>query len=436
MKSTVCILLLVLLLVPLPALAQDDYSFDLSEIEKKPYSVAGYLELTPKVFRLDHDAAFYKLNFYDKQDQDYLDEYLFKLSMNGGYTKGISEAYIRANISRTESDSNPGTDIVIDEGFVSFKPSSTFNISIGKKVLKWGKGYAWNPVGFPGRPKDPDDPDRALEGYILATADYIKTFSGPVKVMAIKPVIIPVYDHINTDFGIRDNINYAGKLYLLLYETDIDFMFLQGNSKPSRLGMDFSSNITSNFEIHGELAHIDNITKRSVDSSGTVTQSTGDAESFLVGMRYLTELDTTYVFEYYRNGAGYTGEEMEGFFSLVGNGVNAYLSSGDATLLKKARTLTEGNYGRKNPMRDYLYLRVSQKEPFDILYFTPSVTCMYNMRDKSFSLSPELLYTGITNLELRLKAGFIVGSENSEFGEKQNDYRAELTIRYYFDVAK
>jgi hypothetical protein len=47
-------------------------------------------------------------------------------------------------------------------------------------------------------------------------------------------------------------------------------------------------------------------------------------------------------------------------------------------------------------------------------------------------LSPELLYTGITNLELRLKASFIAGERLSEFGEKQNGYRIEFRARYYF----
>jgi len=435
MKSILRILLIVLLL-PLPVLAEDDYSFDLSEIEKKPYTIGGYLELTPRVFWLDHDAAFYRLNFYDRKEQDYLDEYNFKLSLNGGYEKGISEIYIRSNISGRKSDIDSEADITVDEGYLSIKPSSTLDISLGKKVLKWGKGYAWNPVGFAGRPKNPDDPDLALEGYIVATADFTKSFSGPLKAVSLTPVIIPVYDHINTDFGIRNNTNYAGKLYLLFYDTDIDFMFLTGNSKPSRFGADFSRNITTNFEIHGEIAHIDDITKRTVESTGIITESTGDRESYLFGTRYLTEFDTTLIFEYYRDGTGFTGNEMEGFFDFVNNGFTAYLISGDEALLKKARGVREGAYGKPNPMRDYLYLRISQKEPFDILYLTPSVTCIYNIDDTSFSLSPEIVYTGITNLEVRLKAGFIVGSESTEFGEKQNDYRAELRVRYYFDASR
>jgi hypothetical protein len=54
---------------------------------------------------------------------------------------------------------------------------------------------------------------------------------------------------------------------------------------------------------------------------------------------------------------------------------------------------------------------------------------MVNMDDRSLSVSPELLYTAFTNLELRLKGTFLVGDEFSEFGEKQNDYRIELRAR-------
>ncbi len=47
-------------------------------------------------------------------------------------------------------------------------------------------------------------------------------------------------------------------------------------------------------------------------------------------------------------------------------------------------------------------------------------------------LQRNLLYTGITNLELRLKTFFLVGQGSTEFGEKPNDYRIELRARYYF----
>ena len=66
----------------------------------------------------------------------------------------------------------------IFEGNVSLKPSPAFVAEFGKKTLNWGKGYAWNPAAFLDRPKNPDDPELAREGYIVASVDYTKSWDG------------------------------------------------------------------------------------------------------------------------------------------------------------------------------------------------------------------------------------------------------------------
>ena len=167
-----------------------------------------------------------------------------------------------------------------------------------------------------------------------------------------------------------------------------------------------------------------------------VFKSTYDAKSYLVGIRYLTPYDTTVISEYYRNGTGFTMNEMEDFFAFIDKGHDVFLTSGDDSLLRSAQSLAEKSYGKRNQARDYFFLRISQKEPLDILYLTPSITWIFNIGDSSYSLSPELLYTGITNLELRLKGGVIVGKRQTEYGEKQNDYRVEFRVRYYFNALK
>jgi hypothetical protein len=245
-------------------------------------------------------------------------------------------------------------------------------------------------------------------------------------------VIFPAYKDINDDFGKVNNLNFAGKLYLLLYDTDIDLMAMTGGSRTSRVGMDFSKNITTNLEVHGEFAFINNQTKKVIDSQGETSDSKFDAKSYLLGIRYLTASDTTFIFEYYRNGTGFSHLEMKDYFAFIDKGYDLFLLKGNDSLLKKAADLTEGNYGRNNPSKDYLYLRISQKEPFNILYFTPAITTIMNLNDRSLSISPELLYTGIKNLEIRLKAIGLLGGKGTEFREKQNDYRLELRARYYF----
>ncbi len=143
------------------------------------------------------------------------------------------------------------------------------SMSPTRQIRAWGKGYAWNPVNFLDRAKDPADPDQTLEGNVMATLDYIRSFAGPLKTLSFTPVLFPVYDHLNDSFGLNN-------------------------------------------------------------------------------------------------------------------------------------------------------------------YFSPSLTTMVNLNDPSYSITPELLYTGITNLELRLRFGWQGGGRETEFEEKANRYRLELQAGYYF----
>jgi hypothetical protein len=79
-----------------------------------------------------------------------------------------------------------------------------------------------------------------------------------------------------------------------------------------------------------------------------------------------------------------------------------------------------------------LYVRASQKEPFDVLYITPAVALIANLDDGSASLIGELLYTGFRDTELRLRAGFNRGGRLTEYGEKPVDARLGLRLRYYY----
>jgi hypothetical protein len=237
---------------------------------------------------------------------------------------------------------------------------------------------------------------------------------------------------VNDDFGNSNKLNVAGRFYFLLYDTDIDLMFLTGGSRPDRFGGDFSRNITTNFEVHGELAYFRSFQKNVLDINGNRHVVEGDTVSYVIGLRHLTSFDLTTIIEYYHNGTGFSLNEMENYYRLINQGYSIYRTTGNTAILDNAQQMAEGGYGRSNAMANYLYVRFSQKEPLDILYFTPSLTWMMNTDDRSWSLTPELLYTGFTNWEFRIRSGIIVGAGNSDFGEKQNDYRIELRAGYYF----
>ncbi|MFA5182301.1 MAG: hypothetical protein WC405_13355 [Syntrophales bacterium] len=432
MKRNVILFLVLLLFFPAAVLAEESYTFDAAEIEKKPYHFGGYVELRPVLYALDKDAALYQLQYY-QDPRSTLMEWNGRFQLEGSYEKGIGRVFVKTNTDlRYSSFANGNERTAIFDGYGTLKPSPSWKVEVGKKTLKWGKGYAWNPVNFIDRPKDPYDPDLPIEGYVMATMDYIRSFDGPLKTFSFTPVIIPVYDHINDDFGVNNRINAAGKIYLLLYDTDLDFIFAADGSRTTRMGMDFSRNITASFEIHGELAYIRDYQQPFLDNAGILQSRTQNVVSGLMGIRHLTTFDLTTILEYYHNGTGFSADDMKNYYNYIRRGYNGYQSTGSAQILNVAQNLAAGGYGRLSPMEDYLQLRLSQKEPFDILYFTPAVTVMFNLDDQSYNITPELLYTGITNLELRLRAGFIRGSRDTEFGEKANDYRFEFRAGYYF----
>lgn len=398
----------------------EEFKFDASEFEKKPFEFGGYLELKAERAWLNPSGSFYKLNGLDRGT---LDRNTATLKLNAKFTQGIASLNLRASAEVRRDDLTRERNERFDEAYVSLKPDPGFTLDVGKIALKWGKGYAWNPVGFVERQKDPNDVELAREGFTMVTADFIRNFDGDLKTIAFTPVLLPVGSGHNSDFGAPNHLNAAAKLYLLYRDTDIDFTWLGSGSRTARFGADFSRNLSSALEIHGEWARIRDFELRSIDAAGNVSSATRDVTSALIGLRYLTENDTTWIAELYRNGTGYTESQLADFLSLA--------DSANPMLFNKAKQISPA-YARANAGRDYLYLRASQKEPFDIVYFTPSLTLIANLADRSWSLTPELLYTGITNLDLRLRASWLHGDAYSEFGEKQNQRRLELLARFYF----
>lgn len=427
-----------LLLPPAPR-AQDEYKIDLGEIEKEieskskaPFSLNGFFEFEPKLFGADQDTALYRLRFFDQNEGETLEEYPSSLRLEGTYTRGDLSAFFRGNSEVKYSYDGWEETTKLLEGFASYKYNANLSFDAGKKLVRWGKGYAWNPVNFIGRNRDPEDPEEALEGFVLFRADAVRSFSGPVKTASLSAVALPVYDNFNDDFGEEDHVNFATKLYLLVLDTDIDFLFFAGASRTTRFGFDFSKNLLTNIEIHGEWAWVSDFEKGAVDSQGRLSRREYDAINYLVGLRYLTELETTFIIEYYHSGQGFTRSELKRFLDFVDTSYESFTRTGQSGGLQQGRTLLKGAFGRPNPARDYFYFRASQKEPFGILFLTPAVTSILNMSDKSFVLIPEVTYSLRQNIELRGRVAGLFGGKDTEYGEKRNECRLEFRIRYFF----
>lgn len=423
--------LLCLFLCDVPASGQEEkFTFDADAFTKKVFSLDGYLEFRPSIAWLRQNSALYKLKYYDHNNQKTLENGYFALLVDLAYRKsifeGFLEPYLDYALSSTESDASAN----LFQGYLSLKPSASFSLFAGKRTLRWGKGYAWSPSALVERPKNPNEPDLAREGYWMITADYTKSFAGALKTLSLTPVLIPVSPSINPGFSTKTGLNFAGKIYLLFLDTDIDLIFLAGKSQSAQFGLDFSRNLRSNLEIHGEIAVFKNQERGKVDDDGQIRKDMFDAARYLLGLRYLTRAETTFILEYFHNGMGFNPLQMQNFYSFVDGAYEQYLATGEDSHLKEAATLPA--YGGFSPMRDYVFLRIIQKDAFGILYFSPAFTLIANLSDGSISLAPELTYKGFTNFELRLKTIVSTGKRGEDFGEKPNRFRLELRARYFF----
>ncbi len=415
-----------------PVLAEE-IDLNIPEAEKSPLELGGVVEMRYINHTLNQDSALYRLRYYNQKPGSYTEEWRPQLELKADYKEGIAQFHLYTHHEYHEFYSDYETVNKVYEGYVSLKPSAGVTIEAGKKAFSWGKGYAFNPAGFVNRPKDPDDPELNLEGYTALGADFIKSLgSQGLQTVAFTPLILPVFNNENTELGQTGDVNYAGKLYMLLYDTDVDFMYMGGPNQPDSYGMDFSRNIWENLEIHGEFAYVKDARKQSVGSSGGVNIEHENQVSYLLGLRYLTERDTTYILEYFHNGAGYGGDQVDGFFAYQEMAWRQWLSTQNAAYMQRADMLTRSYYRSKNFGQDYLYLKISQKEPFDILYFTPYLSFLVNLEDLSFNVAPGLTYSPVTNLEFNLRVIAPIGNMGTEFGEKLDDLRSEIWLRWYF----
>jgi hypothetical protein len=406
-----------------------DYTFDLSEIEARALQWDGFLEGRYEHFELQPDAPLYPLNFAGPSPRRTLDRYAASFELGARYQKDVVTLYGRASGLASHDAIDNLDDLKLLEAGLRISPSEGLSVDLGKQVQRWGKGYAWNPVAFFERPKDPNDPALSREGFVMARADFVRSLSGTVQAIGVTPVLLPTDDNLNRDFGPPGHLNPGARLYLLVADTDIDLLWAGGGSRPQRFGADFSRNIGSQLEVHGEWARTVDATRRLLAADGSVRSETITADSWLLGLRYITEREVTWIAELYRNGLGYDEDELATFYRQL---EAAFASGASSALQDRLTALAQAGYGRASPGRHYAYLRLSAKEPFDWLYFTPALTAIANVDDGSWQITPEAVYTGWTDFELRARLVVLGGDRYSEFGAKPSSERLELRLRWFF----
>ena len=407
------------------AFAQD-YDFDIPEEEEAKIEFNGNLDAKWGLLETRKSSPFYGLQFYDiAEKDDYLSQYRLDFYLDGVYRHKQVGFFMKTFYQYArEAPLSPS----FFELYGSLNLSPRWSMSIGKRRFNWGKGYAFNPVGYVNAEKDPENPDLALAGKTSVYISYNRSFtSNLLQNFSVGAILLPPEAEINEKFASADKIGAAFKLYFLLKNIDIDIMAAFKKNEPQRLGVDFSTNMRENLEIHAEFSYAQDEIKYFI-ADDLISQQEMDGGSYLLGLRYLNRFNTTLVAEYYHNNSGLSKNE----FSSYVNYLYSSLESNIPELLNSAKSVMSTTLRSKTLMHDYLYVKLSQPEPFSLLYTSISMFAIYNIGDKSFLFSPQLSYKPYTNFEVLLWPFLFYGGNDTEYGSKQFERKIEIWMRFYF----
>jgi len=344
----------------------DDYSFDFEELEQidvKNYEYSAYIK------------GEYK---YQDKNNAYINNYFSETFLNFKYFHNDVIVESESMITYENIDSNEDDGFITNQFFLNYKLDDNNKINFGKKTSKWGKGYFFNPIAFIDIKKDPNNPEQSREGFTQINYKYNKVYRGDLQNLSLDLVYFKTSKDLNNEFYDNNSNTIAMKTYLLYKNIDIDIAYIYNDILANKLGFDFSFNVETNFELHGEYAIADNSTY-----------------SNLFGIKYLTSNELTITSEYF-----YQNEQLSSNQSFWDN--------------------------------EYLLTKFSQKEPFDIVYFSSYYKNIYNLSDNSQQNSIGFIYTKIKNLSIDLSFGVNSGNKKSEFGTKPVDKYSWLQLKYSF----
>ena len=414
-----------LFLVPFMVQAQE-VSDDLVPSEETKLEWNGNLDAKYTVFQMDRGSTLYKLQFLNAATSSaYLSQYRIEPYLNADYQTRDLGFHLKIHATYF-SDDEAAFDLF--EAYGSYNLSFNSTIQAGKRVYSWGKGYAFNPVGYVNPVKDPENPELAQAGLLSAGFEYVKSFSSPeFQTFSLHLVVIPPPPDILNRYAEVQSTGFAVKAYALLWDTDIDIMGFYRKNDRRQIGFDLSRNLRENVEVHAELSYSQGWSLYSI-VNGSLQEVRRDQYSYLAGFRYLHESNITFIGEYYHNGGGMKPGEFETYVNFLTNAAN----SGNSVIVQQAQGVSQRYFRGSTLMRDYLYVKVVIPEPFDWLYFTPSLYSIYNLNDRSFLVSASLSYKPVTNVEFILWPTILAGRATSEFGGKMVQQRIEAWLRVFF----
>jgi hypothetical protein len=342
----------------------------------------------------------------------------------------------------TDNLKSPEYTCAIRELSLDLSLTDKFDMTIGKKILKWGPGYAFNPTGVVEPQRSPSDPSDRLgqnDGRILVSAN---AFFGRSSITVVYLDDVQ-YESSTLSWSKQE---LALRVYTFFNGFDLSLIGHYKESDRLETGFNWSKVFGSNLEFHGEA-----LAKKG--SSGQYHQIiTSDNEQqlfatnpyvplydhsnrifykILLGGQYTLENGINLVLEYYHDAEGLSKIEWQRWMKFVKfhNSIQqgsistapAFVGASRSNILWALRTLSP-----RGTMRDYIFMR----EYFSTGNWSFECLQFLNAQDFSAVVIPSAAFGISENISLYSRWTSFIGDRDSEFGVLFHSCSFNLGIRF------
>ena len=317
-----------------------------------------------------------------------------------------------------------------------------FDVTIGKKILKWGPGYAFNPTGVVEPQRSPSDPSDRLgqnEGrkIISATAFLDKN----------SLTLVYINDaQVQSSKLVWNKQEFALRAYAFIDGFDLSLVGHYKEGDRLEAGMNCAKVIGDNLELHGEflakkgssfeyhqIITTDNV-EQIFSSSPYIAlynQSERIFYKMLLGGQYTFENGINITLEYYHDAEGLNKIEWKRWMKFVKfqNNIQQGLIAMPPAAVEASRynlLWALGTLSPRGAMSDYIFARefyLTGGWSFECLQFLNAV-------DFSLVVVPSLSYGISEHVALYGRWTSFIGDTDSEFGALFNSSSFNLGIRF------
>jgi hypothetical protein len=329
---------------------------------------------------------------------------------------------LRAKL-RGAGDWNKGFNSRMDIGefYGSVSLTSWLDLQAGRKIEKWGTGYAWNPTGVVNPRKSPADPtDRrsAYSGVDMAGVDLF-VHDWNVTVLAV-----PEIDWNGRSDKALTAAGWAARAYRFVHGADLSFSASGGEYLPNSLGVSFSRVFGDALEMHLEAAGFNDSVRYFPEPHGFAPARRKHLD-FLVGGHYTFPRGINLIVEYFYTGRGLTASEWSRFRENVRLGQAQIQQANPIPLL-----LCNRHYSLLEMGRDYGFSRLFWPVRFNKLEL--ELVTLTSLRDGSALLRPGVYWKIHPNWTLYALQSEFAGGPSTEFGHLQIRRVTDFGVRFHY----